>query len=403
MDIWLIPKKHLFFEQQYVIEKDIEENLIINGPPGSGKTQIILHRAKFLSDYYKIKPERFHIFVFTNVLKDYISSALTLLDIPEDCVTTIDAWCMSYFKKYIHARVPYAHKQPDFKAIREAVLRNFREKKLSPIYDFVVVDEGQDLPEESFKLLKAIATHITVCMDNKQQIYENGCSEKAILKILELRKRDITLLGAYRCSPFIAAIASTFIADKMERQVFATQNTVIGSEKETPLLYYAKDFEDERLRLLEITRTRVAKGEKIAILFPQNRMIYGYANGFRENNIEVETPKNLNFSSNLPKLLSFHGAKGLTFDTVLIPRLVKAYYKKLDTQEIDRLLFVGMTRARKWLYLSTCGENPIDQVLKAELMEELGSITVQSCIDADDNEDESEYQRAEDDDLLDLL
>ena len=41
------------------------EHRVILGPPGSGKTQILIHRADYLSSTYRLKPDQYRVFVFT--------------------------------------------------------------------------------------------------------------------------------------------------------------------------------------------------------------------------------------------------------------------------------------------------------------------------------------------------
>src|SRR5207249_8184562 len=57
-------------------------------------------------------------------------------------------------------------------------------------------------------------------------------------------------------------------------------------------------------------------------------------------------------------LLTFHRAKGLEFDAVFLPRLCdgelpfRAGRRASDVVEERRLLYVGITRARRWLFVS---------------------------------------------------
>jgi DNA helicase-2/ATP-dependent DNA helicase PcrA len=57
-------------------------------------------------------------------------------------------------------------------------------------------------------------------------------------------------------------------------------------------------------------------------------------------------------------LLTYHRAKGLEFDAVFLPRLVdgelpfRSGRAKADPQEERRLLYVGITRARRYLFLT---------------------------------------------------
>jgi len=379
MSMWLIPLEEMTQEQLRAIELGPQENRIVFGPPGSGKTQVLLHRAKYLCDTWNIPADRFHIFVFTKVLKDYIKSALDLLDLPHDCVTTLDSWCYNYYKKHV-GKVPRVQEGkkwlPDFPAIRKGVLKIIKTGNF--LYDFVLVDEGQDLDGASFDLLQSIAEHITVCLDNKQQIYENGSEEKEILKRLGLRKRNMYLLGAYRCYPYIISLASQLINDPEEKQALERQAKTYQTEKQTPLLYYASGFDDEMRRLIEVLSVSLMRGEEIGIIVPQRRLVYGLATGLKKAGIEVETMDNLNFTNRLPKLLTYQSAKGLTFDTVLMPRLIQKYFLNVDEQRTNRLLFVGITRATKWVYMSTQTGYELKTLEILKPLEAQGRLTIQT-------------------------
>src|SRR5437773_8775947 len=99
---WLIPPAELTPEQQRAVRLSPEEHRAIIGGPGSGKTQILLHRARHLCDTMHVSPDRFRIFVYTNVLKDYIKTALHDLRLPEDNVLTFDQWCSLFYRQYVN-------------------------------------------------------------------------------------------------------------------------------------------------------------------------------------------------------------------------------------------------------------------------------------------------------------
>ena len=50
--------------------------------------------------------------------------------------------------------------------------------------------------------------------------------------------------------------------------------------------------------------------------------------------------------------MTYHSAKGLTFDAVLTPRLVEKSFVNVSAPNLKRLIFVGLTRATNWAYLS---------------------------------------------------
>ena len=402
----LIPRADLTVEQLRAVELSPDEHRVFLGGPGSGKTQVLLHRAAWLRDEFNVPDSRFHVFVFTRALKDYIRSASRLLDLPEKNITTLDAWCCAHYKRWIDRTLPWnAEKEmTHFSKVRTELIRHLKGGLFDArMYDFVMVDEGQDLTAEAFELIDLVAEHVTVCVDHKQQIYEVGSSEDEILDRLGLRRRNLSLLSTFRCSPYIVDLASRLVEDLVQRDEFIRQCRISQNGRETPLLYIARDLEDEMDRLAEVLRTRLGMGERVAILTPRTRQMFGVAKGLRERGIDVETKQALDFNSDRPKVIPYPSAKGLTFDSVLMPRLTDKSFEKEDDERVERLLFVGITRAMKWVYMSSTDPyslSPLDTLGEAE---DAGSLEIQTDghlqpahrPTADDEEDV--------DDLIDLL
>lgn len=353
---WLVPRSRLTPTQLRAVELSPEEHRVFAGPPGCGKTLVLVHRAAHLRDRHGVSPDRFRILVFTNALVSYIRSALPLLDIPAGCVSTFDSWCVRFYRGRIGRSLPKAgdRESTDFPAVRKAVAAHLRKSPLrEKPYDFVMVDEGQDLDAASFEILRGIAAHVTVCTDSKQQIFESGSSEREIVELLGVRRRNLSFLEAYRCCPYVARLGSRFIGDPEERSQYLAQVRVEQGERETPLLFVARSKPEEVARMSAILRLRLAKGERVAVILPRSAMVYGYAKRLQDDGIEVETYRQMNFDNLRPKLISYHSAKGLTVDTVLLPRLTAASFRKFGPELAERLLFVGITRAQRWVYMST--------------------------------------------------
>jgi superfamily I DNA/RNA helicase len=234
--------------------------------------------------------------------------------------------------------------------------------------------------------LLRIARHVTVCADYKQQIYQHGSNEEEIAARLGLSRRNLSLLEAFRCSPYIVPLASQFIGDQEQRELFTRQTRTAAGTRETPLLYRADDPDQEKRRLAEVVRVRLGYGERVAVLLPRRKQVFGFATGLREVGLEVEVParrgqgddEGLDFASDLPKLLTYHSAKGLTFDSVLMPRLVTSSYTRESTSQIERLLFVGITRAIRWVYLSTVARGSLPALDRLNGLAECGELTIQA-------------------------
>lgn len=364
---WLVPPSDLTPEQQRAVQLGTNEHRAIIGGPGSGKTQILLHRARYLVDMFDVSMDRFCIFVYTNALKDYIRTALRDLHLPEDNVITFDHWCRTYYQENIGKKLPWnaTTRMPDFDAIRRTSMSHAAGN--GKLFDFVLVDESQDLEEDIFSFLNKVSDHVTVCLDNKQQIYDNGSTESGILHKLGIRKRNINLIDAFRVCPYLVEVAAHLISDPAEKEAFRNQTRQPQTERQTPLVYRARNFEDEKQMLYQVIRERQVKNESIAILLPQNRQVFGFAQGLHEVGIEAEVPAKggnqafptHDFSTSRPKLMSFYGAKGLTFDSVIMPRLVPNSFINVSAERIERLLFVAITRATKWCYFSTALDHPL--------------------------------------------
>lgn len=350
---WLVPFSELTPDQIRAVELSPREHRVILGGPGSGKTLVLMHRARFLAEEYQAQPEEFHVFVFTNALKEYIRSALVELDLPDDAVTTLDDWCVQFYRREIHHILPWnkVERCPDYAAIRRAVHLRLKGKRL---FKFVLVDEGQDLEREAFEMIRDLAGHLTVAVDQRQQIYSEGSGVPEILRALGLKRGDVTLLETFRCSPYIVRLAAEFIADPEERQAFINQTRTSQTDIQTPFLYVASNVEDEKARLLEVLRERQLLDRSVAILLPKNAQVHSFAARCRDQGISVETRREgLDFSSGLPKVITYHSAKGLTFDSVLLPRLVESSFSGPLEGWSERLLYVGIARAVRWVYFST--------------------------------------------------
>ena len=412
MATWLVTREELTNDQVSAIEAKPDRHRVFFGGPGSGKTIVLIYRARHLCDTYHVENRHFLTFVFNKALKQYIRSALDLLQLPENCVITFAQWCTDFYRNRISRHLPWDAdaKQPDHGAIQEAVHRYLSTSPPNPPpYQFILVDEGQDLDASSFDIIRSIARHVTVCIDHKQRIYEKGASESEILKRLGLTARNASFLTTYRCCPYIIKLAGQLLKSAEEKTQFERQAKTHQTEKQTPLLYLAEDWEEERRRIAEVIRTRQQKGDRIAVLFHLNKHVYGYAKGLQEAGLDVEVLragknqalKEVDFQSDLPKVLTYHGAKGITFDTVIMPRLVRQAFIRREDEDIRRLLFVGITRATKWVYMSAT-ENEMVPVLKELLpLEQQGVLTVQR--ERTGGQLGPADGKREKDDLLDLL
>ena len=354
-------------DQRAVVELRPDRHHLVMGPPGSGKTQVLLHRARWLRQTYHVPPESFCVLVYTNVLTYFLRQSLDFLGIAKENVRTFDDWCADLWDQFVRKPKPRTLRDKrgksfvDFSAVRSGVLQSLQTSasvgavasRPKPGLDFVLVDEGQDLDATAYGILSLAAKHLTVFADARQQIYEGGASVLEMQKHLGLTGQTASLLPAYRNSPDVAKLASYF------GNAYEGLN-YLALERQKPCLYVAADWDDEMDHLADVLRERRLLNHKCGIIVPTNRDLFGVAKKLGERGVEVHkaiptrrggTPPD--FDSLTPTIASYHNAKGLTFDCVLMPKLVEANFKRVEGERRRRLLLVGITRATQWVYLST--------------------------------------------------
>ena len=368
---WLPPAERLTPAQTASVEAPTDRPLVIRGGPGSGKTIVLLHRARRLGGDTG-RPAAVATLVYTNVLRDFIRSATETLRLDPERVLTFDHWCRLRHAELI-GPPPLDHDgHPDFLRVRRQLLAHLRARAPAPALDAILVDEGQDLDEDCYALLKLSARHVTVAYDPKQSLYREP-EEADALRALGARRHDHELQATYRACPYVVDLACEFIADETARAAFRLQAATVQTERQTPLLYLAADESDERRRLVEVLRERLLRNERVAILFPTFAQVGLFADFLRAQGILIDQQTQtdtqgrrptIDFKTGRPVVLTYHSAKGLTFDSVLLPGVTRSAIRARHTAA-RRMLFVATTRATHWVYFSALGKNCNAAVLEA--------------------------------------
>lgn len=337
---WLIDPGELDEFQRKIRGLSIDESYIIKGCAGSGKTLLALYRAldihinSIAED--EDDPASFTVVVYTKALKGFLRSGIMELKIP------------------IHQIINYA------KWDGEAI-------------DYIIVDEAQDFTESEIELLSnAGLKSIMLYGDSEQQLYKSkkidGTTKyERTLSIEEIATKlklpHFELLKNYRLPNTIAALAAHVGTDKD----LVSKCTKIGLEK--PRLKRFTSWESELDYIMNEIETRNLTD--VAILVPFSERNRGKRNNFHRNIADVNdyfdnkafaheyktssygnNGLEIDFESSLPKLLTYHGSKGLQFETVFIPF---CDFPAHDTWFINRYkapLYVGLTRTYRNLYVT---------------------------------------------------
>jgi superfamily I DNA/RNA helicase len=331
---WMIDPAEYDEFQREIAGISTNASFVIKGCAGSGKTVLALDRVdniriKAIAENENIKPS-FTFIVYTKALKEFIRTGALEKGIDIDQIIHFDKW--------------------DGQAV-----------------DYLVIDEAQDFTKDQIeKFNTAKGKSIMLYGDSNQQVYKlkDASPTLSIEEIQQyLNLRDKELNKNYRLPRLIASFASELSDDK------DLENKCTKSGTEKPKLIKFEKWQDELDYIINEIKTR--NYEDVCILLPWNVKTKatrnnGYRNvesvieyfdkkGFLVNykmrNDDNDTME-LDFDSNLPKVMTFHSSKGLQFETVFIPFCDIPNHDDWLVENYKNALYVALTRTHKNLYLT---------------------------------------------------
>ena len=236
--------------------------------------------------------------------------------------------------------------------------RLWRDKLGKPKADYIIVDEIQDFTEEEIKeFMNAAKVAYLFFGDSAQSIYKQY--GKKTINIEQISKltglAPLCLYNNYRLPRTIAKITQPYVGvdvNPYEDKVYQNK------EKRLPYIIQYDDFDDQVLAIQKIIEKNSESlfGQSIGILLPSNELVIDTCVKLQNLGVSVEFKYNdedlgnfvdtLDFTSTTPKILTYHSAKGLQFDTVILPM-----YAGASDDESRKTLYVAMTRAMHQLYI----------------------------------------------------
>lgn len=387
--------KILDLEQEKEARRIGSGHRLLWGVAGSGKTVLLISRAKYLAQE---NPEaRILVTCYNLTLAAYLKHAFE--DYPTVEAINFHAlakrlWKISYKKD---------ESNEDF-AMR--LLDEVQSRNIKPIYDMILVDEAQDFDPAWFQSLLSLLKEreegdLVIVGDGTQGIYK---SRKITWKSLGIQAQGRTTYFRknYRNSKEIIALAANFnhapVGDNNANNeeessveaVCLNPESAVRSSGIKPVLVSGSQGEigDAILKIVSDLLSGKFNGHnlnspllpgEIAILYPSltngiKRTFFFILNGLKDKGVPVlwaNTPflKTLVCSPDL-KLMPIYSAKGLQYKAVILlgadmmPRNDEANTPESD----ERLMYVALTRPEDYLVITDCGAPSefIDRFKKAK-------------------------------------
>lgn len=321
-----MPKKDFFIKesdlddyQRNLLYRTLDQSMVVSGCAGSGKSVIALHKAKQIQ---MEKGNDYQIIVFTKSLSSYMNSGRKALELKNN------------FNYHWH----------------------WKNRLYCPKSDYIIVDEIQDFTKEEIdEFKKATRKHFFFFGDTAQSIYDGLRDTQDVRDIAyHAGLSEFQLYFNYRLPKPIAKVTESYIGVRTRYNEGTYKSTENSIPRIIPYPNYDKQIE---------AIARIIKNNNltdVGILFPHNEQVEKASEVLTQkginNEVKFEDKNNwrnsrntLNFETSNPKLMTYHSAKGLQFETVFLPDCT---IKNDDNgYSKQKSLYVAMTRTYKNLYI----------------------------------------------------
>ena len=300
--------------QVKVINKKTDNSYIVKGCAGSGKSILALWKAKQIQDEHR---GSYMYIVFTKALMQYMADGIKEVGISQRNV--------DYHWHWVN-------------------------RAGCPSADYIIVDEAQDFSKEDIGLFKSKARKALLLYgDSAQQLYTFIQDKKTVSMedIQYFTKFPVEqLVFNHRLPKKIARVAQYINSENDELE---ERCTVEGTEKPKILEY--PTIEKQYDAIIELIQNKHM--EDVGILFRQNDEVGEAYNYFQEHGLNVEAKfgkhMDLDFTSDNPKLMTYHSSKGLQFENVFLPDCT------VEDDDNRNPLYVAVTRTYQSLYILHSG------------------------------------------------
>ena len=381
----LFQRSESLDDNQEAIARDCSPGChLIAGPSGRGKTLILIHKAAFLRQY---RPDiRNILFVCFNItLVNFIKRFLAQKGLPfgpngVEVYHFYELCAQITGEKVLYEKEDSAYYELIEEMAREAMKSSGRS------YDAVLVDEGQDFSESMFAVILGLVdprrANLTVAVDESQSIYAKDLDWK---DRLARGIKQHSIADAYRNSFEIQELARPFLAlpQRSRREQTAGQPFVLHGPK--PELRKFSDATDLLSYVAETIKLLVDHRQyplaEIAILYTTWTALPGQASPLPQMFIQALESKGIlsqwiaadygakrdyDITTERVAISTIHSAKGLDYACVFLVGLDRLKPDCFTREQISRLVYVGVTRARHRLFIPYFNESDvISQLLES--------------------------------------
>lgn len=341
---WWKDETDLVGEQVAILDIPPEKSILIKGPPGSGKTNLLLLRANYLAlgDHPNLQ-----VVVFGSLLRSFIQIGGIQYKFPADRVTTHARLFDSILREN---GIPIDTSGMQLEAAREAravgVEALIDSGKIGKLFDALLLDEAQDYTAREIKIFSRITAILVAAADEFQKVFNGEDCLPELEATVEIKNpldyhfrngRDICRIADEILTGYpnhVALLKNSQYDEKAYPVKISIKNGLSISEQAEAI---AAQVQDQLVAYPE---------ETIGIICPRNEEVAAIAAVLNDLGLgdSMTICKNSDFNSEAPVwLTTMSAAKGLEFRCVHIAGL--DFLSKMGGAQ-KRLAYTAVTRAK---------------------------------------------------------
>lgn len=347
---WWRDVNELVREQLDLLDVAPEESLLISGPPGSGKTNLLLLRANqlFLGDHPNL-----YVVVFGSLLKNFIQLGGSQYKFPADKVVTHT----NLFKLILRLEdADFDDRGMDLTVARQQRANRLEELitagRIGAQFDALLLDEAQDYTSQEIRILSQLTDVLVATADTRQKIYDVDDCSKVLADSVSVTHK---LTFHFRNGRDICRVADGINKGYPNYEPMLPHSNYNEADYPSEAVPKHGLTLEEQIEAMisQIRDQRIAYPEDlIGILTPRNEeldIIEIELNQAGFGALVTRANASNRFDPSRPIWLStLTAAKGLEFRTVHI--LALDYLARMRSVQ-KRLIFTGVTRAKTALTL----------------------------------------------------
>lgn len=356
IESFYVKESQLDRQQKDVLQKKLAQNLVVTGGAGSGKSILALLKAKAMLS----NNDRVLYVVKTVALNTYMDAGVSAEAEKEKKQSSVgNAADNRIWARLKNSICSFNH---CFRFIKNEnnEWENLGWKKGN--YDYIILDEATDLKMPEIEDLIKHCTYFVAFGDDDQQLYSFIDTRTKVSHIADkvgIKNEDIDKLIYNHRLPKKMARIVVHLHPKIKPNTPDAENFIrrcLVEGTELPHVFqYSKETEqfDE---IIKIVKNKNGGLKSVGILFRDKESMKRAYSYFTENNLPTSMVIDSqtigeDFDSAAPNLMTYHGAKGLQFETVFIPNCS-------DPGSDKAPLYVALTRTYSSLYIMYTGIKP---------------------------------------------